>query len=105
MIVNQLVSWTGPCLAARGQPGRLVEVFYRQANGGLGHVYQIAANGSTGWSSPSTMGGTVLGSPKAFVNASGTPEVLSEDSNRQLAHTYHSGSVGWVGWVQLGGSL
>jgi Rv2525c-like, glycoside hydrolase-like domain len=85
-------------------PDRRIEVFFQLSNGRLGHAAQKAAGGTTGWSAITAMGGTILGSPRAWVGASGAPEIAGLDANHAIAHDSWTGRA-WTGWVQLGGSF
>ena len=81
-------------------PNRRIEVFFQLSNGRLGHIYQKAA----GWSAITAMGGTILGSPRAWIGVSGAGEIAGLNANHAIADNRWTGRA-WTGWVQLGGSF
>jgi hypothetical protein len=87
--------------AAVAWPGGRVAVFARQANAKLGFAVQ-AASGS--WGPWTVIGGHVLGSPAAWVNTGGTPEIAILDQQLKLAVSTYSG-VTWAPWAELGGGF
>jgi Domain of unknown function (DUF1906) len=87
--------------AAIAWPGGGVAVFARQANAKLGYSIQ-AASGS--WGAWTVIGGHVLGSPAAWVNTGGIPEVAILDRQLQVAVSTYSGAT-WAPWAELGGGF
>jgi Domain of unknown function (DUF1906) len=87
--------------AAAAWPGGGVAVFARQANAKLGFSIQ-AASGS--WGAWTVIGGHVLGSPAAWVNTGGTPEVAILNQQLQVAVSTYSGAT-WAPWTELGGGF
>ena len=87
--------------AAAAWPGGGVAVFARQANAKLGFAIQTA---SGTWGAWTVIGGHVLGSPAAWVNTGGIPEVAILNQQLQVAvSTYASGT--WAAWTELGGGF
>jgi hypothetical protein len=78
-----------------------VAVFARQANAKLGFSVR-SASGS--WGRWTVIGGHVLGSPAAWVNTGGTPEVAILDQQLNLAVSTYSGAA-WAPWAELGGGF
>jgi hypothetical protein len=88
--------------AAAAWPGGGVAVFARQANGQLGYAVQASVAGS--WSAWTVIGGHVLGSPAAWVNAGSIPEVAILNPRLQIAvSTYANGM--WTPFTELGGGF
>jgi hypothetical protein len=50
------------------------------------------------------IGGHVLGSPAAWVNSGGAPEVAILDQQLKLAVSTYSGAA-WAPWTELGGGF
>ena len=90
--------------AAAAWPGGQVVVFSRLANGQLGYILQTGSTGSARWASWISIGGSVLGSPAGWLNASGVPEAAILNRNLRLAVSRHSAS-GWSSWAPLGGGF
>jgi hypothetical protein len=87
--------------AAMAWPGGGVAVFARQGNGQLGYAVQA---GSGAWGAWTVIGGRVLGSPAAWVNAGGVPEVAILNRQLQVAvSTFTAGT--WAPWAGLGGGF
>jgi hypothetical protein len=87
--------------AAVAWPGGGVAVLARQSSAKLGYAIQ-SATGT--WSAWTTIGGHVLGSPAAWVNTGGVPEVAFLDQQLQVAvSTYGSGT--WAPFTELGGGF
>lgn len=85
------------------QDGRL-EVFVRQRNGQVHHIWQIAPSG--GWSSWASLGGTQGGIPVVIRNVDGRLEVFtrSSDDNGLIHHIWQTApNNGWSSWESLGG--
>jgi hypothetical protein len=87
--------------AAAAWPDGRVAVFARQANAKLGFSVR-SASGS--WGPWTVIGGHVLGSPAAWVNTGGTPEVAILDRQLKLAVSTYSGAA-WAPWAELGGGF
>jgi hypothetical protein len=91
--------------AAVAWPGGVIAVFARQASGALGFAIQAPGAGGAGaWGAWTAIGGHVLGSPAAWVNAGGVPEVAILNQQLQVAvSTYSAGT--WAAWAGLGGGF
>jgi hypothetical protein len=87
--------------AAVAWPGGRVAVFARQGNAKLGFSVQSAAGT---WGAWTVIGGHVLGSPAAWVNTGGTPEVAILDQQLKLAVSTYSGTA-WAPFAELGGGF
>jgi hypothetical protein len=87
--------------AAVTWPGGGVGVLAQRANGQLGYAAQ-QGSGSAGWGSWTPMSSHLLGSPAAWANTNGDPEVAILTRQLDLAvSTYSAG--GWSSWTKLGG--
>jgi hypothetical protein len=87
--------------AAVAWPGGGVAVFARQASGQLGYAIQSVAGA---WGAWGAIGGHMLGSPAAWVNAGGVPEVAILNQQLQVAvSTWAAGA--WAAWADLGGGF
>jgi hypothetical protein len=90
--------------AAVAWPGGGVAVFARQGNGQLGYAIQSGSGAWGAWTVISVTGGRVLGSPAAWVNAGGVPEVAILDRQLKVAvSTFAAGA--WAPWAELGGGF
>ena len=88
--------------AAAAWPGGGIAVFARQANGQLGYAVQSGGAGS--WSAWSASSEHLLGSPAAWVNTGGVPEIAILNPQRQVAvSTYSDGA--WAPFTELGGGF
>ncbi len=93
--------------AAVAWPGGGVAVVAQLSSGQLGVAIQQAATapgGGTGaaWGAWAQLPGRMLGSPAAWVNSGGAPEVAVLSRQRQIAvSTWSAGS--WSAWTRLGG--
>jgi hypothetical protein len=85
-------------------PDGRVEVFARLAGGQLGVTGQLAGTGAAAWSGWAPTGGTVLGSPAAWLSASGVPAAAGLDTGLQMAAGSFSGGA-WNAWTEFGGSF
>jgi hypothetical protein len=91
--------------AAVAWPGGGVAVFARQASGALGFAIQAPGAGGAGaWGAWTAIGGHVLGSPAAWVNAGGIPEVAILNQQLQVAVSTYTGGA-WAAWAGLGGGF
>jgi hypothetical protein len=83
-------------------PGGGVGVVAQQANGRLGYAVQQGSAGAAGWGGWTPMSSHLLGSPAAWVNVNGDPEVAVLNRRLHIAvSTYSAGA--WSSWTQLGG--
>jgi Domain of unknown function (DUF1906) len=88
--------------AVTAWPGDGIAVFARQANGQLGYAVQAGAAGT--WSAWTPIGTQMQGSPAAWVNTGGIPEVAILNAQQQIAvSTYASGM--WAPFTELGGGF
>jgi hypothetical protein len=78
-----------------------IAAFAQRSNGQLGYVVQ-QGGGAAGWGSWTPLTTHMYGSPTAWVNASGSPEVAVLDKQIQVAVSTWSGSS-WSPWTSLGG--
>jgi hypothetical protein len=90
----------------QNQDGRL-EVFVTAnqgaSAGSVYHLWQTAPN--SGWSSLTSMGGTVRGMPTVGQNSDGRLEVFARQSDGQIAHAWQvAANGGWSGWFPMGGA-
>jgi hypothetical protein len=90
--------------AAVAWPGGGVGVFAQQATGQLGYAVQQAGGpgGPGAWTTWTALGEHLLGSPAAWANTGGDPEVAILDKRLQIAVSTYSGGS-WSSWTQLGG--
>jgi hypothetical protein len=88
--------------AAVPWPGGGVGVFAQRSDGQLGYVVQ-QGGGAAGWGTWRPLGTHLLGSPAAWVNAGGDPEVAVLDKQLQISVSAWSGSS-WTAWTSLGGA-
>jgi len=91
--------------------GRL-EVFALGPDWNLGHIWQNAPNGTTGWSAWTSLGagGSVVPendqeAPTVFRNADGRLEVFGVNPARDLGHIWQQTTGGWSAWTNLGPGL
>jgi hypothetical protein len=85
-------------------PGGGIGVLAQQASGQLGYAVQQAggSGGPGSWGAWTPMSSHLLGSPTAWANTSGAPEVAILDKQLKIAvSTYSAG--GWSSWTTLGG--
>jgi hypothetical protein len=85
--------------AAVAWPGGGVAVLAQQASGHLGYAVQSGSGG--GWSSWTALRQRLLGSPAAWANASGSPEVAVLTPGLRIAVSTYAD--GWSSWKTLGG--
>jgi hypothetical protein len=90
-------------LSAVRWPGGGVGVLADQANGQLGYTVQ-QGSGAAGWSGWLPLGAHVKGSPEAWTNTNGSPEVAILDPGLQIAVSTYAGGQ-WSPWTQLGGGF
>jgi hypothetical protein len=87
--------------AATTWPGGGIGVFAQQAGGRLGFAVQ-SGGGAAGWAPWTPLSSRMLGSPAAWTNAGGNPEVVILNKQLRIAvSTWTGGS--WSVWTQLGG--
>jgi Domain of unknown function (DUF1906) len=94
--------------AASAWPGRQTAVLALLAGGQPGFAVELgsASSGSfTSWAVAGGQppGGSALGSPAAWTNATGTPGLAVLDRNARLAVSRYAGG-GWSSWAELSGS-
>jgi Domain of unknown function (DUF1906) len=82
-------------------PGGGVAVFAQRSTGELGYVVQ-QGGGAAGWGAWTPLTTHLLGSPTAWINVGGNPEVAVLDKQLQISVSTWSGSS-WGAWVSLGG--
>jgi hypothetical protein len=90
--------------AAIQWPDGRVEVFARLAGGQLGVTGQLGSGGSAAWSGWTPTGGIVLGSPAAWLSATGVPAASGLNTGLQMAGGSFSGGA-WNAWTEFGGSF
>jgi hypothetical protein len=78
-----------------------IAVFAQRSNGQLGYVVQ-QGGGAAGWGPWTPLSTHMFGSPTAWVNADGSPEVVVLDKQLQVSVSTWSGSS-WSPWTSLGG--
>jgi hypothetical protein len=78
-----------------------IAVFGQRSNGQLGYVVQQGA-GAAGWGPWTPLSTHMYGSPTAWLNASGSPEVAVLDKQLKVSVSTWSGSS-WSPWTSLGG--
>jgi hypothetical protein len=87
--------------AAVAWPGGGVGVLAQQANGQLGYAAQ-QGGGSASWGGWTPLSSHLLGSPAAWANTNGDPEVAILTRQLDIAVSTYSGG-GWSSWTKLGG--
>jgi hypothetical protein len=93
--------------AAIRWPDGKVRVFAQLGSGQLGMIGQEGTAGTAGWSGWAQAGGTVpggtmLGSPAAWVSAGGVPAAGGLDGSLRMAATSFVGGA-WGSWAEFGG--
>jgi hypothetical protein len=83
-------------------PGGGVGVFAQQAGGPLGYAAQSGGGGSAGWGAWTPLSSRMLGSPAAWTNTSGSPEVAILNKQLRIAVSTYAGGQ-WSSWTRLGG--
>ncbi|MDB6024956.1 MAG: putative peptidoglycan binding protein [Verrucomicrobiales bacterium] len=83
--------------------GRL-EIFGVGTGGDMQHVFQLVANGSTGWSAWSSLGGGGITRVSAGRNLDGRLELFVIGGGGTPYHNYWTGSA-WSGFSSLGGVI
>jgi hypothetical protein len=86
--------------AATTWPGGGVGVLAEQAGGELGYAVQ-QGTGAAAWSGWLPLSGRVRGSPAAWTNTDGSPEVAVLSQGLQIAVSTYGGGE-WSAWTQLG---
>ena len=105
-------TWAAPLAGAtvRQSPAAIrwpdgdIRVFAHLSTGALGYISQLGGSATAGWSTWTSAGGTILGSPAVWVSASGTPGAGALSPSLGLATTSY-GSGTWTSWTPLGGSF
>ncbi|HEU5419836.1 MAG TPA: glycoside hydrolase domain-containing protein [Streptosporangiaceae bacterium] len=82
-------------------PGGGTAVMAQQRDGQLGYAVQ-EGSGAAGWGTWMPLSSHMLGSPTAWVNAGGQPEVAILTSQRKIAVSVFADSQ-WSAWTRLGG--
>jgi hypothetical protein len=90
--------------AAIRWPDGLVRVYAQLASGRLGMISQQGPAGKAVWSGWSSIGGNVLGSPAAWISASGVPAAGGVDARLRMGSTSFVDGE-WSAWAQFGGSF
>jgi hypothetical protein len=90
--------------SAAGWPGGRVAVVARLADGQAGLAVQQGAAAGGRWTSLTSIGGTVAGSPAGWLNPRGGAGVAALNAARQVAAASYSGR-GWSNWAELGGGF
>jgi Domain of unknown function (DUF1906) len=90
--------------AAIRWPDGQVRVFAQLAAGQLGVISQQGTSGAAAWSGWTPTGGSVLGSPAAWLSASAVPAAGGVDASLRMGSTSFAGG-GWSAWAQFGGSF
>jgi hypothetical protein len=71
-----------------------------------GAIWLAGQSGSTGWTTFTSLGGSLLGDPAAGVNADGRMEVFARGADGKLQHAYQTSPGGsWSGFSDLGGTM
>ena len=82
-------------------PGGGTGVLAQQGNGQLGYAVQ-EGSGAAGWGTWTQLSSHLLGSPTAWANAGGQPEVAILTSQLKIAVSTYANSQ-WSAWTSLGG--
>ena len=82
-------------------PGGGTGVLAQQSNGQLGYAIQ-EGSGAAGWGTWTQLSSHLLGSPTAWVNAGGQPEVAILTKQLKIAVSTYASSQ-WSPWTRLGG--
>jgi hypothetical protein len=90
--------------AAVRWPDGLVRVYAQLASGQLGVIGQRGTAGAAAWSGWTPIGDSVLGSPAAWISASGIPAAGGIDATLRMGSTSFAGG-GWSEWTDFGGSF
>jgi hypothetical protein len=82
-------------------------VFAQLTSGQLGVISQRGTAGSAAWSAWAAVGGavpggTMLGSPAAWISASGVPAAGALDGGLRMASSSFAGRA-WSNWTEFGG--
>ncbi len=95
--------------AAIRWPDGNVRVFAQLTGGQVGMIGQQGAPGTDAWSGWTQVGGTVpggklLGSPAAWISASGVPAAGGLDASLRMASSSFAGGA-WSTWTEFGGQF
>ena len=96
-------------VVARNEDGHL-EVFLRNIDGSLWHIFQTTPENSptkNGWSAWGSLGGSITSLPSVGMNYNGNLEVFAQGTDGALWHNWQSGApsnITWSGWASLGGT-
>ncbi|HEY1643772.1 MAG TPA: glycoside hydrolase domain-containing protein [Streptosporangiaceae bacterium] len=82
-------------------PGGGIGVLAQQSNGQLGYAIQ-EGSGAAGWGTWMQLSSHMLGSPTAWANAGGQPEVAILTKQLKVAVSTYANSQ-WSAWTRLGG--
>jgi hypothetical protein len=82
-------------------PGGKVGVLAMQSNGQVGYAIQ-EGTGAAGWTTWTSLGASMMGSPTAWTNTSGDPEAAILTSHLDIAVSTFAGGA-WSAWTTLGG--
>ena len=85
--------------AAIPWPGGGVAVFSQLAGAAIGYAVGTGAAAGT-WSGWTRLGSAMLGSPTAWLDASGEPQAAILNSRRKLAIAGYASSS-WTGWSSM----
>jgi len=93
--------------AAIRWPDGDVRVFAQLTGGQVGMIGQQGGYGTAAWSGWAQVGGTVpggkvLGSPAAWISASGVPAAGGLGASLRMASSSFAGGA-WSGWTEFGG--
>ena len=90
--------------AAVRWPDGQVRVFAQLGTGQLGVITQQGTAGPAAWSGWTSTGVSVLGSPAAWISASGVPAAGGVDARLRMGSTSFVDGE-WSAWAQFGGSF
>jgi hypothetical protein len=90
--------------AAMRWPDGRVRVYAQLTSGQLGVIGQQRDAGSAAWSGWTSIGGSVLGSPAAWISAGGVPAAGGIDASLRMGSTSFTGGE-WSDWAEFGGSF
>lgn len=80
-----------------------VQVFVRLSDGSVIAAAQRQANGPTGWTGWSSLGGALSGNPVPFNDSDGDVDLFGRSTSGTLVADFLSGGS-WTGWSALGSS-
>lgn len=104
LAANRLGATVVDTVGAAEWPGGRIDVFARLADGGVANTRQNTPNGATGWSGWSSLPGSLIGAPTAYLDSRGELEILALASPSHAVGEYWNGSR-WVGPADLPGAF